>query len=181
MLTITNPVINLWDEKNEEFIYIPEQTFVIEHSLVSISKWESKFKKPYISKENKTREETIFYLKCMTLTDGVDQRVYEYLTESNTIKIKEYIEDPLTATRFSDKQNSKGKSGEQITSELIYFWMIANNIPSEYQYWPLNRLLTLIKICGIKNQPKKKSSRKDILSRNARLNEERCKRLGTTG
>jgi len=180
MLRITIPAVEQWDEAKQEFIYTKEQTLSLEHSLVSISKWESKWCKPFLTKQEKTFEETLDYIKCMTLTQNVDPEVYNYLTNGNIKEINEYIEAPMTATYFSDEKTSK-TSREQVTAELIYYWMIAFNIPFECQKWHLNRLLTLIKVCNIKNQPPKKRSKKDIMSRNAALNAARRKQLNTKG
>jgi hypothetical protein len=180
MLRITIPAVEQWDEAKQEFIYTKEQTLSLEHSLVSISKWESKWCKPFLTKQEKTFEETLDYIKCMTLTQNVDPEVYNYLTNENIKEINEYIGAPMTATYFSDEKTSK-TSREQVTAELIYYWMIAFNIPFECQKWHLNRLLTLIKVCNIKNQPPKKRSKKDIMSRNAALNAARRKQLNTKG
>ena len=180
MLRITIPAVEQWDEAKQEFIYTKEQTLSLEHSLVSLSKWESKWCKAFLTKQEKTFEETLDYIKCMTLTQNVDPEVYNYLTNGNIKEINEYIEAPMTATYFSDEKTSK-TSREQVTAELIYYWMIALNIPFECQKWHLNRLLTLIKVCNIKNQPPKKRSKKDIMSRNAALNAARRKQLNTKG
>jgi oligoribonuclease NrnB/cAMP/cGMP phosphodiesterase (DHH superfamily) len=180
MLRITIPAVEQWDEAKQEFIYTKEQTLSLEHSLVSLSKWESKWCKAFLTKDEKTFEETLDYIKCMTLTQNVDPEVYNYLTNGNIKEINEYIEAPMTATYFSDEKTSK-ISREQVTAELIYYWMIALNIPFECQKWHLNRLLTLIKVCNIKNQPPKKRSKKDIMSRNAALNAARRKQLNTKG
>ena len=180
MLKITIPSAELWDEDKEEFVYTKEQTLQLEHSLVSLSKWESKWRKAFLSKHEKTFEETVDYIKCMTLTQNVNSDVYQYLTNKNIAEINRYIEAPMTATYFSDDKIGK-TSREQITSELIYYWMVALNIPFECQKWHLNRLLTLVKVCNIKNQPPKKRSRKEILSRNAALNAARRKQLNTRG
>ena len=180
MLRITIPAVELWDERKQEFIITKEQTLQLEHSLVSISKWESKWCKPFLSKQEKTFEETLDYIKCMTITQNVDPEVYNYLTNKNIEEINNYINAPMTATYFSDEKTSK-TSREQVTAELIYYWMIALNIPFECQKWHLNRLLTLIKVCSIKNQPPKKRSRKEIMSRNAALNAARRKQLNTKG
>ena len=180
MLQITIPAVELWDERKQEFITTKEQTLQLEHSLVSISKWESKWCKPFLSKQEKTFEETLDYIKCMTITQNVDPEVYNYLTNENIEEINKYIEAPMTATYFSDDKTAKS-SREQITAELIYYWMIALNIPFECQKWHLNRLLTLIKVCNIKNQPPKKLSKKEIMSRNAALNAARRKQLNTKG
>ena len=180
MLEITIPATELWDEINEEFITTKEQTLRLEHSLVSLSKWESKWCKPFLSKTNKTDEEMLDYVRCMTLTQNVPYEVYRCLTDDNIHKIYEYIDAPMTATWFND-DNTKGTSREQTTSELIYYWMIALNIPFECQKWHLNRLLTLIRVCNIKNQPPKKMSKRDIMSRNAALNAARRNRLNTKG
>lgn len=180
MLKITIPEAELWDEANQEFITTKEQTLELEHSLVSLSKWESKWCKPFLSKEGKTREESIDYIKCMTVTPDVDDDTYNYLTNENINQINKYIEAPMTATWFNETNNQKN-SREQVTAELIYYWMIALSIPPEYQNWHLNRLLTLIKVCNIKNQTPKKRSKRDILSQQAALNAARRKQLNTKG
>ena len=180
MLQITIPGIELWDESREIFTQTKEQTLQLEHSLVSLSKWESKWGKAFLSKQEKTYEETIDYIKCMTITQNVDPNIYNCLSKSIIDKITEYIEAPMTATYFS-KEQSSGNSREQVTSELIYYWMIALNIPFECQKWHLNRLLTLIRVCNIKNQPPKKMSKRAIMSRNAAINAARRKQLNTKG
>lgn len=180
MLRVTIPATELWDEVKEEFINVKEQTLQLEHSLVSLSKWESKWHKPFISKDTKTEEETIDYIKCMTITQNVDPKVYDFIPSNVRDEIKEYIDDKMTATWFADDKGGKSNS-EQITSELIYYWMIAQNIPFECEKWHLNRLLTLIKVCNIKSQPTKKMSKKALMSRNAALNAARRKQLNTRG
>lgn len=180
MLEIVIPGAEQWDEVKQEFISTKEQTLKLEHSLVSLSKWESKWCQPFLSKKEKTVEQTIDYIKCMTLTQNVDPNVYNLLTKDNILKINEYISAPMTATTFH-QENRGGGNGELITSELIYYWMVSLNIPFECQKWHLNRLFTLIKVCSIKNQPPKKMSKKDILSRNASLNAARRKQLNSKG
>ena len=169
-----------WDEKKNEFIEPKVQVLQLEHSLVSISKWESKWCKPFISKKDMTLEETIDYVKCMTLTQNVNPEVYTHLNSEHIDQVRDYIGAPMTATVISDDRNTKGK-GETVTAELIYYWMIALQIPFECQKWHLNRLLMLIKVCNIKNQPPKKRSRRDIMSRNTALNAARRKQLNTRG
>lgn len=181
MLQITIPSRDdLWDESKGEFITSKEQKLVLEHSLVSLSKWESKWCKPFLSKQEKTTEETIDYIRCMTLTQNVDPEVYNFLTDDNIRDVNAYIEAPMTATWFSNS-NSVKQNREQITAELVYYWMIALNIPFECQKWHLNRLLTLIRVCEIKNSPPKKMSRREILNRNAALNAARRKQLNSKG
>lgn len=180
MLQITVPATEEWDEAKNEFIVTKETKLQLEHSLVSLSKWESKWCKPFLSKEDKTNEEILDYIKCMTITQNVDPEVYNCLTADNFKEIKDYISAPMTATWFSDNVKERGSS-EQITSELIYYWMIALNIPVKFEKWHINRLLTLIKVCNIKNQPSKKMSRNEIMSRNAALNAARRKKLNTKG
>lgn len=179
MLQITIPATEQWDEINQEFLSSKETTLRLEHSLVSLSKWESKWCKPFLDKKDKTYEETIDYVKCMTLTPNVDPIIYYTLTEENIKQINEYISAPMTATYIND--NKRGGSREIVTSELIYYWMITLNIPFECEKWHLNRLLTLVKVCNIKNQPPKKMSKKSIMSRNAALNAARRKQLNTKG
>ena len=180
MLQITVPAAELWDEVEHQFINTKTQTLSLEHSLVSLSKWESKWCKPFLSKTEKTYEETLDYIKCMTLTQNVDPNVYRVLTRENVQQINDYIAAPMTATTFySDKHGVPSR--EVITSELVYYWMIALNIPFECQKWHLNRLLTLVRVCNVKNQPNKKMSSREIAKRNAKLNEERRKLLGSKG
>lgn len=151
MLQITIPSRDdLWDESKGEFVTSKEQKLVLEHSLVSLSKWESKWCKPFLSKQEKTTEETIDYIRCMTLTQNVDPEVYNFLTDDNIRDVNAYIEAPMTATWFSNSNTGK-QNREQITAELVYYWMIALNIPFECQKWHLNRLLTLIRVCEVKN------------------------------
>ena len=181
MLQLKIPAIELWDEINERFISIKEQTLSLEHSLVSLAKWESKWCKPFMSKEEKTVEQTIDYIRCMTLTQNVDPMVYNYLSNENIKAINAYIEAPMTATVITDSSNKQSKRGETVTAELIYYWMIALQIPFECQKWHLNRLLTLIRVCNIKQQPPKKMGRNQLLSRNAALNAARRNQLHTNG
>lgn len=180
MLTIVIPATEEFDEVKGEFVYTKEHVLQLEHSLLSISKWESKWCKPFLTKYDKTFEETIDYIKCMTLNKNVSDDVYGCLTQSNINAINDYIGAPMTATYFSNTEQGK-KNNEQITSELIYYWMIALNVPFECQKWHINRLLTLIRVCNIKNQPPKKMSKREIMSRNAALNAARRQQLNTKG
>lgn len=169
MLEITIPGAELWDESKQEFINTNTQILRLEHSLVSISKWESKWKKAFLGNQEKTFEETIDYIKCMTITQNVDPNVYNYLTKANIEEINKYIGDSMTATTISENKNHPANR-EIMTAEVIYYYMIALNIPFECQKWHLNRLLTLIKVCSIKNQPPKKMGKNELLKRNAALN-----------
>lgn len=178
MLKITIPSVEKFDNVKQEFIYTKECELELEHSLVSISKWESKWCKSFVSTPDKTTLEIIDYIKCMCVND-VDTDLINNLTNDNVSKIIEYINAPMTATRITDTK--KNTSRDVITSELIYYWMIALNIPMECQYWHLNRLLTLIRVCDIKNSPPKKMSKQELLSRNAALNAARKKQLNTKG
>ena len=180
MIRITVPDSEIYDESTEEFITIKGQTLQLEHSLVSLSKWESKWCKSFFSKKEKTLEETIDYIKCMTITPNVDPLIYNFLSTENINAINEYIEAPMTATVFYEDKNGKS-SNETVTSELIYYWMIALNIPFECQKWHLNRLLTLVRVCNIKNSPPKKMNQRELMSRNAALNAARRKKMNTKG
>lgn len=180
MLEITIKIDELWDEEKQEFIPPKEATIRLEHSLVSLSKWESKWHKPFMTKAVKTREEEIDYIKCMTLTQNVDPDIYNYISNEDMLKINNYIEDPMTATTFSEDKKKKGRN-EIVTAELIYYWMIALQIPVEFQKWHLNKLLTLIRVCNIKNQPPKKRSNQEIRNDYAALNAARRKALKTKG
>lgn len=181
MLQITVPVSpEGWDEKKQEFIEPKVQILQLEHSLISLSKWESKWCKPFLSSKEKTSEETMDYIKCMTITQNVDPDVYNHLTAKNIEDINNYIYAPMTATTFSEDRNGKSNR-EIITSELVYYWMVALQIPFECQKWHLNRLLTLIRVCNVKNQPPKKMSKRDVMNRNAALNAARRKQFNSNG
>lgn len=180
MLQITIPATELWDEENQEFKNTKEYVLQLEHSLVSISKWESKWNKVFLSKDEKTYDEVLDYIKCMTITQNIPDEVYRYITKDSIDKINEYISAPMTATWFSNEKTT-GVSREKTTSELIYYWMIALNIPFECQKWHLNRLLTLIRVCNVKNTPPKKMSKSALMRRNASLNAARRKQYNTTG
>lgn len=176
MLEITIPKQEYFDESCGEFVYVPEQHLTLEHSLVSLSKWESKWHKPFLQEESKTIEESLDYIRCMTINKNVNPLAYRGITPALFKQINDYIDAPMTATWFS-KEQSKGSKSEVITSELIYYWMIALQIPVEFEKWHLNRLITLIKVCNIKNAPPKKMSRREIMERNRRLNAARKKKL----
>ena len=182
MLHITVPAQEFFDEETQEFRSSKEQTLVMEHSLISISKWEAKWKKSYFSEENKTTEEILDYFRCMTVTpQKVDPLVYRSLSKENIDAISAYINDPMTATTVRDTQKHFGKK-EIITSEIVYYWMIAQQIPIEFEKWHINRLITLIKVCAIKNDPHpKKMNRGAIMRQNRELNKARRARLGTRG
>lgn len=181
MLTIIISSDEYYDDIKEEFID-PEPICILqlEHSLVSISKWESKWHKAFLGKTDKTDEETMDYVKCMTINRNVPDNVYNRLTKDNVDMIKSYIDDSMTATWFPE-DTSPSKSSETITSELIYYWMVAMQIPFECQKWHLNRLLTLIQVCDRKNRPPKKLSRNEILRRNAEINRKRREATNSKG
>ena len=169
-----------FDESKQEFISVSKEvTLALEHSLLSLSKWESKWKKPYLSLEQKSKEEKIDYIRCMTLTQNVDPEIYYLIPPFELSKIEEYINDPMTATTFGD--NGKKSRNEIITAEIIYYWMTCYNIPFECQKWHLGKLIALIRVCATKNAPQKQMSAKEIMSRNRALNEARRKRLHTKG
>lgn len=180
MLTITVPAAEQWNEETQEFITSKEQTLQLEHSLISLSKWESKWCKPFLSSKNKTNEEIVDYVRCMTLTQNVKPEVYYNLTNENIAQVNEYIEAPMTATTFNDR-HSKGGNREIVTAELIYYWMVDHNIPFECQKWHLNRLITLIRVCRIKNSSNKKMSKSEVMSRNKALNDARRAKLKSKG
>lgn len=179
MLKIFVPSGELYDERTERFITVNGRELQLEHSLVSISKWESKWKKPFLSGSEKTREETIDYIRCMTTSQNVDPNVFLGLTDANIDAVNRYVDDPMTATTF--KNNQKKPNRQIITSEIIYYWMISLGIPMECQKWHLNRLLTLIRVVDEKNQPGKKKSRRDVIAENRALNQMRRARTGSRG
>ena len=180
MLQLQFSDTQFYDEEKEQFITIKGQTIQLEHSLVSISKWEARWKKPFLVREGHTREETIDYIRCMTITQNVNPLLYQLLTSDQIIKVNQYIDDPMTATTIS-KQEGKGAPSKVITSEEIYYAMVAYQIPFECQRWHFNRLMMLIRVCDEKNKPKKKMRKGEIAKRNRSLNAARRARLGTRG
>jgi len=180
MLDITIPAKELFDQSTNTFSMSKSYHLQLEHSLISLSKWESKWLKPFLqTKVEKTIPETIDYIRCMTLTQNVDPEAYTLITSEIIEQVSAYIKEPMTATTFSKNNNTVNR--EIITAEIIYYWMITFNVPFECQKWHLNKLLTLINVCNIKNQPAKKMGKKEIYSRNSALNAMRRNNLNTTG
>ena len=182
MLKIVVQPCKYWDSKRELFFTYPEKpvTLQLEHSLVSISKWEAKWNKPFLSKVNeRTNEEMRDYIRCMTLTQNVDPSIYMFITDDLIMEITNYINAPMTATTFSNRNDRPSR--EIITSELVYYWMANFGIPFTCEKWHFNRLMTLIKICSIKNSPEKKMSPNEIRARNRALNNSRRNALHSRG
>jgi len=180
MLEIVIPGTEQYDEANNCFITTKAQVLRLEHSLVSLSKWEAKWHKPYLSNKPKTTAEQIDYVRCMTLTQNVDPNVYTAITPALLNTVNAYIDDSMTATTFPKKQ--KGRSSREIvTAEIIYYWMTCYQIPFECQKWHLNRLMTLINVCNAKSGPQKKMSRKEIFAQNRALNAARRNRAHSRG
>ena len=180
MLVLKIPEQEYFDQATNEFVSCKACTLKLEHSLVSISKWESKWKKPFLTDKEKSTAEFIDYIRCMTINQDVPDEVYKLMGYDNVRKIEEYIMDPATATTVSDRRKSKGGKPEIPTSELIYYWMVSNGIPFECEKWRLNRLLTLIKVCNAKGNPQQ-MSKAEIYAMNAALNNSRRAARGSKG
>jgi len=180
MLTIIVPGVEMFDEESQEFVTKHDVTLVLEHSLVSLSKWESKYEKPFLGKAEKTTEEIMEYIKCMTVTPDVPDEVFSKFSEENLLAVNEYVEAKMTATWFNDPPGAPA-SRDVITAELIYYWMVVFQIPFECEHWHLNRLFTLIRICNIKQSKPQKMSRSEVAARNRELNAQRRAQLGTSG
>ena len=179
MLQLVVPDLETYDESKSEFIIKKGQILQVEHSLVSISKWESNWNKPFLSDKPKTIEETVDYIRCMTITQNVLSYIYGQITNDNINQVSKYIALPMTATWFNHEDNTPSK--EIITSEIIYYSMIAYNIPFECQKWHLNRLLTLIRVCKKKNDKPRKMSKAEIVNRNRELNNKRRQQSNSKG
>lgn len=180
MLRIEVVGTEMFDETSQEFSSLGGFELELEHSLVSLSKWESEFERPFLDAKEKTTEEVIAYIKAMTLTPKVPEEIFLKLSEANYQAINDYIDRKMTATWFREAPGAP-RSRDVITAELIYYWMIVFNIPFECERWHLNRLFTLIRVCNIKQEKPKKMSRAEIASRNRELNEQRRAQLGTKG
>lgn len=163
-----------YDEETDRFIVIEPCEIELEHSLAAVSRWESIWKKPFLSKENKTREEIISYIECMATDSALNDKIFSTLPNSIINDITAYIQDPMTATTFNDRNAPKNR--EIITSEVIYYWMFSNGIPLECENWNLNRLMALLRVCAIKNSDPQKMKPNDILREKYRLNNQRLKR-----
>ena len=171
MLELTIPRRTFFKESTSEFIEFNEVKLKLEHSLISLSKWESKIKKPFLSEQKHTKNEMFYYIECMSLNPDVDPMVYKTITD--------YIDDPMTATTINDMNNSNNR--DIITAEVIYYWMIECGIPFECQKWHLNRIITLIRVCSVKKGPQKKMSKREIFEQNRKLNEARRKKANSRG
>lgn len=179
------PGKEFWDTNKEEFVYIDpldrDYDLSLEHSLISISLWESKWHVPFISKDAHTEEQTIHYIKCMTINKNVPDVVYDHMTLEDVKKISEYIHDPMSATTITHYGEDNRRSRQIITSEVIYGWMVGLQIPWEAQKWHLNRLLKLVEVCNAQNTPPKKMSSKDVIKRNRELNAARRAKYNSKG
>ena len=183
MLTITIPGEEFYNEETNEFSYENPVTLQMEHSLISISKWEAKWHRAFLAKKERNAEETLDYFKCMTI-NKVDPKVYKRLSQENVEEILNYINEPMTATYMGSSKFGPGgeaRARDTTTAELLYYYMIALGIPFECEKWHLNRLLTLIEVCNRKNSPDKKMSKKQIADQNRALNALRRKKFGTRG
>ena len=183
MLHLRIPEQELWNPISEKFIRVKAVDLDLEHSLASVSNWESKWHVPFHDdRKEKTFEQSIDYVRCMTLTPDVDSDVYKYLTQQNVKDIMDYIGDSSTATWFNDANRKSGKR-EIITAEIIYYWMTVYNIPESYQTWHLNKLMTLLRVCAEKNNPEKnkKMANANLASQRRALNAARKKKFHTKG
>jgi hypothetical protein len=179
VLTIVLPERELFDEERDEFIKLESVELKLEHSLVSLSKWESIHEKPFLDKKDKTDAEVLSYIRCMIIAPEVSENITDRFSPEDFSQIDSYINAKMTATWFTDK--GAPPSREVITSELIYYWLVSFNIPFECELWHLNRLLTLIRVCNVKNQPSKKMNKADLAKRNRALNAQRKAQFNTRG
>lgn len=181
MLTLKVKAGTHWDAEREVFVTTPETVVRLEHSLRAVSKWEAISGKPFLGREKWTAGETLKYIQCMSLDENINPAVFLSLTRQQIEAVQKYIDLPMTATWFSNQEKGGAKRGSAVTSELIYFWMSSYNIDWQAQDWHLNRLMTLIRVCGEKNRPPKKMSKSAAAARQRSLNAARRKKYATGG
>lgn len=179
MLKLTIPKSEDFNERTSEFEIHTEVVVELEHSLVSLSKWESKWEKPFLGEDEKSDEQTLDYIKFMCLDENLPEEVFSRFTTTMFERVRDYIQASMTATWF--KEDKGRPSREVITSEIIYYWMIQNNVPVEFQHWHLNRLITLLKVCSHKNKPPEKMNPRDAAAKQRALNEARKAKYNTSG
>lgn len=183
MLALYIPASHGFDSDRNEFVDIKETTLQLEHSLISLKKWEQKYHVPFLDrKREKTTDEWLYYIKCMTINQNVDDNIFRYMSVDNIKDVTAYIEDPMTATWFSDDKTkgAQKNKNEIITAEIIYYWMIELNVPIQFEKWHLNQLLTLIRVINIKHDPKKMGKKEQAMQRSA-LNAQRKARMHSRG
>lgn len=179
MLTLVVAAREFYDDNKGEFINIQEQTIHLEHSLISLRRWEETWQKPYLSKTPKTKMETLDYIRCMSINKEVSIETVMSLTDDQLKKVHQYIEAPMTATTFA--KDDIPPSRQIMTAEVIYWQMVANQIPFECEKWHLNRLFTLIKVCALKNQKPKKMGKQELMNRNKQINQARRAQMNSKG
>lgn len=181
MLQIVLPKERAFDELKEEFVEFPSVILRLEHSLISIHKWESKWHISYLSSNDLTTEQQLDYIRCMSLDPNIDVSVFNRMKVEDFVKIRKYINDPMTATVVHKRKDQRPNSGQFITAELIYYWMTELGIPFECNKWHINQLLTLIEVCSIKQSPGTKMNRREAALMRAAANESRRKKMGSRG
>ena len=184
MIVIHVPALEYFNEKTETFEQHPAQRYKLEHSLLSISKWESKWHKPFIQQDQtkaKTLAEELDYIRCMAVGEPPDEKTLYAIPVDELQRVSDYINDSMTATWFNEKKNRPRQERRQITSEIIYYWMIRHSIPFECEKWHLNRLLTLIRVCNIEAGEKQKMDKKEAMAQRKAVNAARKRKYNTRG
>lgn len=180
MLYITVPSTDLFDERTQQFVTVQGETLMLEHSLVSLSKWEENSEKPFLGHDERTREEIVEYIRCMTISPVNNLAIFDHLTPENFEAINTYIDRKMTATWFNENPSAR-PGGEIVTAEIVYYWMITLQVPMEMQYWHFNKLLTQIKVINLKNAPKQKVPAAQAYSERSKLNAARLAAGRTRG
>lgn len=158
----------LFDEETNTFLHPVGKKLHLEHSLLSISKWEAEWEIPFLNTD-KTSEQSLSYIKCCVLDDDFDELLLNTLSDKNILDFNAYLSKGMTAKKIIDLRSSLSQkrksrrpaSQKALTSEDIYYSMIQFHVWKECEEWPLQRLLSLLQLCSLKSNSTGEMSKSD--------------------